>query len=167
VWGGEEITRVNITAAAGVISESFTSTQDRYHRLRVPSYQGEIAEVFIGRDRTPVRGPEPDWIDQPIPNVIETRLRSGNTYRIQASEERRQFAFEYNRISGADLTIFTELDSQTASGLYPLWFFPPDDSESPLFVELERPLKKKQDSTAPRSLGQRFAFTVEMIQRLQ
>lgn len=166
-WAGEETSRVSATiATAGVISQSFTSTQDRYHRLKVPSYQGQLGEVVLGRDRTPARGPDPTWTDDPTPNVIEETLRSGNTYRVKAGERRRAFSYTFRRLGSADVALFTDLLDQTSDGIHPFFWFPPDSAEAPVYVQLVSTLQRRQDRSNPRGLGQTFEVTLQMLEAL-
>ncbi len=166
VFAGEETQRVNIIAAAGVINESFTSTDDRYHRFRVPNQQSKFGELFVGRDRQTARGPNQQWVDQREPNLVETELRGGNIYRVKAGELRRAFSFTFSRITGTDLAIFDELVTDTQGGLHPFWFFPPDTTEAPVFVKLLTAVNRRQDSGSPTATGQKFEIVLQMVEEL-
>lgn len=168
VFGGEETQRFSITATAAIISESFTATQDRHHRIRISTvHQGKIGEVFIGTDRTPVVGPDPKWTDQNVPNLVEVQLRSGLVYRVQASAQRREFDFRFADQAATDLTVFDELESQTSFGLFPFFFFTPESTDPPVYVQLVSPLGREQDRPNPRGLGRSFEIRLQMREILR
>lgn len=163
-FGGEETERVNVTAGAGVISEAFTSTADRYHRVRVPSYQGQIGEVFVGRYRSITRGLEPGYVDQDEPVIAETTLRSGNVYRVQLGSAQRAFAVTFRLADGANELLLQDLLSQTANLLRPFWYYPPDDGQSPVLVLGDPDVARQQDSRAPRATGEKWRYALRMLE---
>lgn len=154
---------------AGVLlDQSLTPNTERYIRIFITeSGQWEYGEIWFGRDRTPTRGPASDFESgTKEPKISEYETEAGNTYRLQTGLPRGIFAFEFRRLSAADRAIFDDLNTQTNFGLSPFWWFGPDDTEPPVLVTLDAPIKVQNDSPNPRTLGPTYKATVVMRESL-
>lgn len=156
-----------VPAGTGVYSSDFAAVTERYLRFKITeSVQGEYREFMFGRTRTPIAGPSPDWTDEYRPNLLEIPMRSGSVYRLELGDAKRHIGITFPAVESADLVIFEDLETQTRHGLYPFYFFPPDDGEDPIFVQLTRPISRRQASRNPQGTGQWFDVTLSMLEVL-
>ncbi len=125
--------RHSFTAAAGLIDEEFTAITDRYLAITATAggSQRDLAEAVLTETRTDTPGPDPGWRDEYLPNQVETELSSGATFRRARGAAKRRFAFNWHGMSGTDLAVFTDMRTETETGLYPVWVDPPEDTTSP------------------------------------
>jgi len=159
-------TRWTGTLPAGLVSDAFaTSSSERYLRLIVStSGQWELAEFMPTVLRTPstVTGPDPEYDDDLVPNYFETTLRSGNVYRLELGDDVREFAPRFRALTTADRATLDTLWTDTARGLYPLWYGPPDDAEPVLPCHLVGEYRRKQDSPNPIGTGLTFDVALRL-----
>ena len=166
--GGSWVDVSNTTITAGQFEWATGGSALRYIRFKVDSsIQGEIPELFMARLRKPVTaGPDPSWNVVNEPNIQETVLRSGKIYRLETGNARQQLTYTFRSVDATDIAVFDDLETQTRTGLYPFWFFPPDTGDAARYVSLGSAIQRSQSSSNPYGTGQKFDVTVSMVEML-
>lgn len=160
------ISALDVTAP---ITEPFdaTSSDERYIRWRITGTCTPVfREVWLTQDRTLSAGPDPSYTKYPQANLSESETMSGTTWRVRRSEARELMEYTFRSVDSTDIAIFDDLDTETSNGLYPFWFFPPDDGLDPIFVELIEDVQRQQSSTAPQGTGELWDVTIRMRERI-
>ncbi len=144
-----------------------SSSDERYIRWRMtgtctPAYR----EVWLTQDRVLTAGPDPSYSKYPIANLSEVETMSGTTWRVQRGASREFMQYTFNAVDETDIAIFDDLDTETSSGLYPFWFFPPDSNLAPIFVELVEDVQREQASAVPKGTGELWNVTITMRERI-
>ena len=152
--------------AAGLRVLTLTAITNRYLSITVPaSGAWSFPELWLSVLRTTTRGPDPEWKDSKAANQSEAQMRSGETYRLELGPERRYFEFTYRALSGADLTVFTDMRTETRNGLFPLWVDPPDDGETAILMQIIDGLEFEQDFPVPAN-GAQYQLTLRLLEVL-
>lgn len=155
-------------AGTATIDVALTASTERYLRLTItPSGRWFLPELWYTKRETTTRGPEPGWVDQPLPNVVETVLRSGSRFGQKLGARRRQFSLSYTHLPDADRALFVvSLLDATNDGALPFWYWPPDDTEAPVLVHLAEPPSMVQDRDNPRATSQAWNGTFALLESL-
>jgi len=154
---------------ASPLTEPFdsSSSDERYIRVRMTgTCQPEYREVWLTQDRAITAGPDPTYLKYPVANLTEVETMSGTTWRVRRSENRELIEMTFRYVDSSDIAIFDDLQSETLDGLYPFWFFPPDDSADPLFMELIEDIRREQAATNPQGAGEHWDVTLRMRERI-
>lgn len=161
-------TRYTGAQAAGLRVLTFTGDWSfRYGSITVTtSGQWEFGELWLTKLRTTTTAsPDPDWTDGWLANMVETKMRSAETYRLELARPLRYFRFRYHALSSSDLAVFTDMQVTTRDGLYPLWVDPPDDTETTLFMRIIGGMEFKQDHPVP-GAGATYSLELRLVEEL-
>lgn len=155
-------------SGTGTLDVALTASSQRYLRLTItPSGRWNLPELWYTTRQTTTRGPEPGWVDQPLPNVNETVLRSGARFAQKLGARRRQFSLGYAHLTDAERALFaTSLLDATSDGALPFWYWPPDDTEAPVLVHLAGQLTVVQDRQNPRATAQSWNGGLSLLESL-
>ena len=168
-FGGEESTPVSIVVSgSGIIDEATGAGMTlRFQRVNFPDVaQEELGELFVTERLVFDRGPAPEWTDENRANVSERELRSGILYLIRRGSSARIFELTFERLTAADVAIFDAIETQSADGVAPFWFWPPDDAEDPIQVKLDDLPRRRQAHPNPQAFGQAPRIVLRMIEDL-
>lgn len=95
-----------------------------------------VGELFFTQARTMTRGPMPNW-DHPWRRWQERLATQGGvSHAWQTGVARKTFEMTWENVSGADLTLLTDMREQTAGYAHSFWFLPPDTDYGLIQVEV-------------------------------
>jgi len=154
-----------VTSADDLSIELGTASAQQFIRISFPTVAGQwaLGQIRLTNTVTTERGPKPDWIDEPRPNV--SSFHSGAT--TQDDPDQRFIEYVYRWVNGADLVVLDALVAAMSTHRPFLLDTPwetPDGTEN-LFVKLVR-IRSTGDTDNPQADGEFKKFTLAMEQSL-
>jgi len=168
-YAGEEVQLWTGAVPAGEFYQLLTTPlTQQYCRVK---FQGvlyhAVPQIWIGDRITPVRGPEPEYKENDIPNLLRITCDSGVTGTSILGPVKRTWELKFSGVEAADLVKFNTFNSLVSYGADSFWFHPPDDTQGIHLVVLDSFLVKTQDNPAPKSpLGPTWAIELKMIEAI-
>ena len=164
-FAGEETSLGSVVATSALVDKDLTSSTDRYWRMTISGTgQWELPDWWLTRNRTPSRGPDPQYRDrEKEPNERTSTTPAGHDFVLQKGSPRRVFEYRWHRVTDTDLDIFDDLRDAIGGGASaPFWIDSTDDGQTAALVRLVDLLSFEQERAHP---SQSVGYEIEMKAR--
>ncbi len=138
-------------------------TED-YVRIRLTSAPTtvDLGELVVTDRFSLSVGIDPRWRDpEPEEKLLEEETQSGVVVVSELAPPRRVVKLVWNRLPAPDFTLLDGLRTAIGVRRDPFWLWPPDDSQSAVWVRLTQRPRSPQESPVPPVTGPEYGFSLQ------
>jgi len=163
-------TRGSIATPPNAMIDLDLTEEDPEHRWLFINFTGsdayELGQLFFSHSRVmTTRGPDPGWVERPVPSMIRRELATREANSLLAAN-RKAWSLKHNALDSTDVAILDDLLDAVGVGAAPFYYDSTESTDDPRLMRISNLApRREQDHPAPKSGDPTYQVEIEMLEQ--